>query len=78
MQWKDGCRAWVPMMDLKESYSVELAEYVTLKQINERLVKKKTHKYGIEVPRTVEDAYRLDQKNMKSYWRDTIKKEMKM
>ena len=42
-----------------------------------RLVKKKTHKYGIEVPRTVEEAYRLDQKNMNSYWRDAIKKEMK-
>ena len=73
MQWKDGCRSWVPMMDVKESYPVEMAEYATVKQISEEpafawwipytlkkrdqiisavncQVKKKTHKYGIEVP----------------------------
>ena len=40
-------------------------------------VKKRTHKFGIEVPRTVEDAYRLDKENGNSYWRDAIQKEMK-
>ena len=40
-------------------------------------MKKKTHKYGIEVPRTAEEACLLDQKNTNSYWRDAIKKEMK-
>jgi len=55
----------------------------TLKKRNQiisavnRQVKKKTHKYGIEVPGTVGQAYALDQKNKNSYWRDAIKKEMR-
>ena len=35
VQWKDRCRTWVPMIDIKESYPVELAEYTTVKQIYE-------------------------------------------
>ena len=100
VQWKDGSRSWVPMIDVKESHPVELAEYATMKDIvNEpafcwwvpytlrkrdqiisavnRRVKKKTHKYGIEVPSTVEEAYALDQKNKNPYWSDAIKKEMR-
>ena len=40
-------------------------------------VRKKTHKYGIEVPMTVEDAYRLDTINGNQYWRNAISKEMR-
>ena len=36
----------------------------------------KTHKFGIEIPRSVEHAYRLDERNGNTYWRDAIKKEM--
>ena len=38
--------------------------------------KKKSHKYGIEVPRSVAHTYELDQKNGDTFWRDAIKKEM--
>jgi hypothetical protein len=40
-------------------------------------VKKKTHKYGIRVPRTVAEAYALDKENGNTMWRDAIRKEMK-
>ena len=40
-------------------------------------IKKKTCKYGIELPGTVEEAYKLDIKNGNTHWRDAIAKEMK-
>ena len=39
-------------------------------------VRKLSHKYGIEIPRTVEEAYAIDEKNGNSIWRDAINKEM--
>ena len=38
---------------------------------------KKTHKFGIEVPRSVAKAYALDKKNGNTLWADSIVKEMK-
>jgi hypothetical protein len=38
---------------------------------------KRTHKYGIEVPKTVEEAYAIDKATGTTFWRDTIEKEMK-
>ncbi len=38
---------------------------------------KKTHKFGIEVPRSVAEAYALDKKNSNTLWADSIAKEMK-
>ena len=37
---------------------------------------KKSHKYGIEVPRTVKEAYELDRLNNNNLWRKAIQKEM--
>ena len=37
---------------------------------------KKTHKFGIEVPRSVAEAYALDKKNGNTLWADSIAKEM--
>jgi hypothetical protein len=39
--------------------------------------KKKTHKYGVQVPKTVREAYELDKINGNTLWRDAIAKEMK-
>ena len=44
--------------------------------VKTRMVKK-THKFGIEIPRTVEEALQLDGVNNNTYWRDAIRKEMK-
>eukprot|EP00804_Cyclotella_cryptica_P008557 CCRYP_007551-RA/>CCRYP_007551-RA protein AED:0.38 eAED:0.38 QI:0/0/0/1/1/1/2/0/852 len=35
-----------------------------------------THKFGIRVPRSVEEALKLDEQNGNHLWRDAIKKEM--
>ena len=39
-------------------------------------IRKTTHKYGIEIPRTEEEAHALDAKNGNTFWRDAIAKEM--
>jgi hypothetical protein len=38
---------------------------------------KKTHKFGIELPKTVAEAYELDRRNGDTKWADAIAKEMK-
>jgi hypothetical protein len=38
---------------------------------------KRTHKFGIELPKTVKEALELDKKNGNTFWADTIAKEMK-
>ncbi len=38
---------------------------------------KQTHKFGIELPKTVKEALELDKKNGNTFWADTIAKEMK-
>ena len=37
---------------------------------------KRTHKFGFEVPTTVEDAIRIDKENGNTLWQDAIRKEM--
>jgi hypothetical protein len=38
---------------------------------------KRTHKFGIELPKTVKEALALDKKNSNTFWADAIAKEMK-
>jgi hypothetical protein len=38
---------------------------------------KRTHKFGIEIPKTVKEALALDRKNSNTHWADAIAKEMK-
>jgi len=44
--------------------------------INSR-VRRITHKYGIEVPRTIEEALRIDRANGEKHWQKAIDKEIK-
>ena len=39
-------------------------------------IRKTTHKYGIEIPTSVEHAIKIDQKNGDTYWQDAIKLEV--
>ena len=48
---------------------------VILSAVNTR-IRKTSHKYGIEIPTSVEHAYKLDLKNKNNFWRDSIKLEM--
>ena len=43
--------------------------------VNSR-VKRVTHKYGVEIPRTINEAYAIDKKNGDTSWRNAIDKEM--
>ena len=38
---------------------------------------KQTHKFGIELPKTVKEAFELDKKNGNTLWADAIAKEMR-
>ena len=59
---------WVPHTIKKRSRIISA--------IKSRMLKK-THKYGIELPRSVEEAYKLDEINKNRFWRDAINKEIK-
>jgi hypothetical protein len=48
---------------------------VILSKIKARICKT-THKYGIEVPMSIEHAYSLDRENNNSLWRDALAMEM--
>ncbi|KAI2510101.1 Reverse transcriptase (RNA-dependent DNA polymerase) [Fragilaria crotonensis] len=37
---------------------------------------KRTHKFGIEVPKTYEDCVRIDRENGNTLWQDAVRKEM--
>jgi hypothetical protein len=37
---------------------------------------KRTHKFGIEIPKTYKDCVRIDNENGNPYWQDAIRKEM--
>ena len=39
-------------------------------------VRRTSHKYGIEVPRTLKEALALDEKNGNKYWSNVVGKEM--
>jgi hypothetical protein len=43
--------------------------------VNKRILKK-THKFGIRVPRSVEEALRIDKENGNTLWEDAMNKEM--
>ena len=37
---------------------------------------KRTHKFGLKLPKTINDTYVIDQKNRNTLWQDAIQKEM--
>ena len=39
-------------------------------------VKRVTHKYGVELPRTVQEAYAFDENNGNTFWHDALNMEM--
>jgi hypothetical protein len=47
-----------------------------LKKVKSRYWKR-THKYGIRLPKSVDDALRIDKETATTFWKDAIEKEMK-
>ncbi len=62
---------WVPHICKKRDRIILL-----VKKRNPRFLKK-THKFGIEVPKTIRDALDIDRRNGNTFWADAIAKEMK-
>ena len=58
---------WVPYILRKRDHIVS--------KVTSRVVKR-THKYGVRVPKSIREAYELDKVNNNSLWRDAIEKEM--
>jgi hypothetical protein len=58
---------WVP-------YTLRKRDII-LSKINAR-IRKTTHKYGIEIPTSVENANELDRSNSNTLWKDALAKEM--
>ena len=62
---------WVPHKLRKRERIILL-----VKQCNARYLKQ-THKFGVELPKTVPEALAIDRKNKNTLWADAIAKEMK-
>ncbi len=62
---------WVPHVLRKHDRIISLVHRRTTRYL------KRTHKFGIEVPKTVKEALALDCKNGNTLWADAIAKEMK-
>ena len=58
---------WVP-------YTLKKRDHI-ISKVKARFLKK-SHKFGVEVPNSVQGAYDLDMKNDNTFWRDAIHKEM--
>jgi hypothetical protein len=58
---------WVP-------YTLRKRDII-LSKINAR-IRKTTHKYGIEIPTSVQKAMEIDRSNNNTFWKDALAKEM--
>ncbi len=61
---------WVPHVLKKLDQIISLVCKRTTRYL------KRTHKFGIEVPKTVKEAFALDCKNGNTLWANAIAKEM--
>jgi hypothetical protein len=48
---------------------------IILSKINAR-IRKTTHKYGIEIPTSVDSAMEIDRSNNNTFWKDALAKDM--
>ncbi len=62
---------WVPHVLKKRDWIISIVRKRTTRYL------KRTHKFVIEVPKTVKEALALDRKNGNTLWADAIAKEMK-
>ncbi len=100
IEWRDGSMNWHKLADIKDSYPVQLAEYVVANRIDHepafkwwvrKILKRKersiakvkskywrsTHKFGIEIPKSVNEAYKFDRETGTTHWTRAIEKEIK-
>ena len=89
VKWRDQSESWVELSGLKESHPVETAEFAKSRGIDDDMKKrnaiisamkvrlrKTTHKYGIEIPTSVDHVKKIDRKNRNTMWKDALALEM--
>ena len=59
---------WVPHMIKKRAHIIYLVKNRSARYL------KKTHKLGVEVPKSAKHALEIDKKNGNTFWSDTISK----
>ena len=64
---EDAFKCWVPFTLCKRDAIVAAIS---------EMRRHTTHKFGIEIPKSVQQAIAVDKKNGDTYWQDAIKKEM--
>jgi hypothetical protein len=67
LQWKDGSSTWETMKDVKESYPVQLAEYVHQRKVSEEPA------FAWWVPHVLKKRNRIISKVKSKYWTRTHK-----
>ena len=100
VEWKDGLTSWVPLVDMKDSYPIQVADYATTNNLanepafrwwvpfvlkkRERILSKvktkywsTTHKYGLELPKSVSHALEIDKRTGTGFWKVAIEKEIR-
>ena len=68
LQNEPAFKWWVPYIVRKRDNIVS--------KLTARVIKR-THKYGVRIPRSINEAYELDRMNGNTLWRNAIAKEMK-
>ena len=99
VRWKNGSTTRERLINLKQSYPLELAEYAVANGIDgtpafswwvpyvlrkrKRILAavqsryhKRTHKFGFEIPKTMQRALKIDKECGNTLWQDAIAKEM--
>jgi hypothetical protein len=64
VEWKDGTTTWVPLKELKDSNPIS--------KVRSRYLVR-THKFGIEVPKSWKRALEIDVETGTIFWRKAIK-----
>ena len=59
---------WVPHIIEKRAYIISIVKKRSARYLN------KTHKFGVEVPKSANHALNLDKKNGNTFWYDAISK----
>lgn len=100
IEWRDGSTSWHPLVEIKNSFPLHLAEYAVKHSLQDELAFKwwikealrrkkymikaaktryarRTHKFGIRLPNSVDEALSIDRETNTTYWFDAIQKEMK-
>ena len=62
---------WVPHVIKKRAHIISLVKKRSARYL------KKTHKFGVQVPKSQRHAMELDKQNGNTFWQDSIAKEMK-